>query len=52
MEQQEFQEYIKQIAQQCAVSYSKTARRDEEDFKKLLEVLEKEMTLGFQHLLT
>lgn len=52
MEPEEVQEYIKQIVEQCAVSYSKVAWRDEEDFNKLKNILEKELILGFQHLLT
>lgn len=52
MSESEAQTYIDDIAQQCAISYSKTAWKDQEDFDHLLKVLKTELSLGFKHLIS
>lgn len=51
MNKKEFREYIVEVANQCAITYTKTAWRDAEDFEKLKAVLMSEMELAFEHLI-
>ena len=51
MNEKDFNEFAADIANQCAVTYSKTAWRDEDDFEKLKRIIHAELKLGFGHLL-
>jgi len=51
MSEVEFDKYVEDLAEQMAVSYSKLAWRDQQDFDTLKGILKKEMKLGFAHLL-
>ena len=51
MNNKDFKEYISEVANQCAITYTKTAWRDADDFEKLKSVLLSEMELAFKHLI-
>lgn len=51
MDEKSFNEYTTGVAKICAVDFSKTSPLNEQEFDKLVRILEKELALAFKHLL-
>ena len=51
MDKKDFDEHVADVAEQVAITFSKTAFLDENNFIKLKYDIVKEVTLAFSHLL-